>query len=77
MDFYKDRKAAIVIIRQMCNEGKELEAIQYKIACKFGFGKKFVNEIIELDLNLKNKDIHIHTEWFAQLVDWHSNKQIW
>lgn len=54
MGFYEDKRQAIVIIDNMSNDGKSIDQIEYKIAARFGFGKRFVINRLKLLESLKD-----------------------
>ena len=61
MNYYKTRKFAFELIRQLYQNGNSIKMIEYKIMTRFGFGSNFVKKSITLidemaDDVLKNKE---------------------
>jgi len=48
MGYYSDKKKAFDIIDSMLAAGKTIDQIEYKISRRFGFGRKIIEERIEL-----------------------------
>jgi len=57
MNYYKTRKFAFELIRQLYQDGNSIKMIEYKIMTRFGFGSNFVKKSINrLYLNAVSKN---------------------
>ena len=62
MDYYTEKKKAIVEIDEMFAKGKDLATICFRITTKYGFSKKMILDRIDLldeiikNQNAKNKE---------------------
>lgn len=64
MNYYKKKRFAFELVRQLYNAGNSDKMIEYKVMLRFGLGSKFVEESIGLlneitDEGLKNKENEI------------------
>jgi len=56
-DFYSERRKAIMRVITLLSQGKSREQIYLDIALSYGYGEKFVDRMIELNMaNEEAKD---------------------
>ncbi|MBU0959471.1 MAG: hypothetical protein KKB31_06000 [Nanoarchaeota archaeon] len=48
MSYYADKKKAFLLIDEMLREGRSHEEIELKLATRFGFSKKILEQRIEM-----------------------------
>ena len=63
MSYYADKKKAFLLIDEMLREGRSHEEIELKLATRFGFSKKILEQRIEM-----YKRVNGANKWKKKLI---------